>query len=202
MLIRAAFLLILTLIKEIYTLIDQVVRKCIEDPYCFCVISGILFVSAAIVFLIILARKKFKSSGSNQQASTSNLFNQTNYQSDIIHPNIQEINSMNTTTVNKQAGDYSYNADDEEIIENDQTRNSDSGIGTISPSPLNLSVSPGTISRWQELIDEGEVLNRQLFDLAESKEWVRKKRLVWGNVATADGTAGMSPMTKHLFRRK
>ena len=98
-------------------------------------------------------------------------------------------------------GDYYYNADDEEI-ENAQNRNSDSGVGTISPSALNLSVSPGQISRWQELIDEGEVLNRQLFDLAESKEWVRKKRLVWGNVATADGTAGMSPMTKHLFRRK
>ena len=57
------------------------------------------------------------------------------------------------------------------------------------------------MSRWQELIEEGEVLNRQKFDM-EPKEWVRKKRLVFGILPDETGASSMSPMTKHLFKRK
>ena len=60
--------------------------------------------------------------------------------------------------------------------------------------------SPVKISRWQELIEEGEVLNRQLFDLAEPKEWVRKKRLVFGILPATDEVASsMSPMVLVKF---
>ena len=63
---------ILAAVLLILIWIDQVIRKCFEDEdFCsFVVISGIFFVSTAILSLIgnplILVRNKFKSSVSNQ----------------------------------------------------------------------------------------------------------------------------------------
>ena len=43
-------------------------------------------------------------------------------------------------------------------------------------------------------------MNRQLFDLAEPKEWVRKKRLVFGILPATDEVASsMSPMVLVKF---
>ena len=74
----------------------------------------------------------------------------------------------------------------------------------LAVSNCTITTSPGKVSRWKELIEEGNVLNRQKFDMEEPKEWVRSKRLVFGISSATDetGASSMSPMTKHLFKRK
>merc|ERR1712080_298086 len=204
MLIRVPFLLILTWI-------DQVSRKCVEG----CTYSLVIVTAAAtaVVLSLILVRKKFK--GSSGPAPTTTITDaQANCQNNLTRSIVQEIKSIDDNNTREHLDCYSIVGEDEEEEENAQnqqeqrqgTQDSDSGVGTVTfTTPAsNCSISsPVRISRWQELIEEGEVLNRQLFDLAEPKEWVRKKRLVFGILpATDEAASSMSPMTKHLFRRK
>jgi len=178
----------------------------------------------SIVLSLILVGKKFKASRSPSPSSATDISDTSaNYQSNLTRSIVQEIKSVGDQTLDDNTSDHLdyYNIGEEEEEEDEgrgnaqnqheqsqenQDSDSDSGVGTVTftTHTSNCSISsPVKISRWQELIEEGEVLNRQLFDLAEPKEWVRKKRLVFGILPATDEVASsMSPMTKHLFRRK
>jgi hypothetical protein len=172
----------------------------------------LLAVSFVVIVSINLIRIRIVKSIRGEPVPAAKTSVQTNCQRDATCPIIEEIKSTDDFVnegqddqdddINDQYEDEDY----EEDAQNKTASKSDSGVGTIVQSVSNCTITTsGKMSRWQELIEEGEVLNRQKFDM-EPKEWVRKKRLVFGilhgSATDETGASSMSPMTKHLFKRK
>jgi len=189
MLIRVPFLLI-------WTWIDQARYKYGENSFNYLI--GVIIILSSVLMILIM--KKIKS---NRRSHAKETLAQTKtFQRNVTRPVIEEIES--TDDFNGEGPEPEIIDEEDNDVEEEaqnETSKSDSGIQSVS----NCSISsPGKISRWQELIEEGEALNRQLFDLEEPKEWIRKKRLLFGNPSATDpeSVSKMSPMTKNLFKRK
>jgi len=205
MLIRVPILLIWTWIDQISTWIEQIrlENNFEKNDFKLLAVSFVVIVSINLIRIRIV-----KSIRGEEPVPAAKTSVQTNCQRDATCPIIEEIKSTDDQDdQDDDINDQYEDEDNEEDAQNKTASKSDSGVGTIIQSVSNCTIktSPGKMSRWQELIEEGEVLNRQKFDM-EPKEWVRKKRLVFGilpgSATDETGASSMSPMTKHLFKRK